>query len=162
MLSKSLHVQIAVREISAAEALAGAPADPSNFTFEVHRVVKRLAPDKGADPDIRLAKALLARSRHNGPQEELWIANSIARLKMQGHMAPLEQGSGKLKGAQRFKEVATHVGHIAQAVAQLNKLKLRLNDEVRGMHTLCFHPLCTFSCARAGCMNLSINALSQR
>jgi hypothetical protein len=121
-------LQIAVREISADLAIAGAPAEPSSFTFEVRRVVHRLSLDE--DPDVRLAKALLARSRHNGPQEELWIANSIARVKEQGRLAPLDK-EVKHKGMKRFRAVAAHVSHIAQAVAQLNKLKLRLNDGVR-------------------------------
>lgn len=97
--------------------------------FQVFRVVKKILPGESQDPDVRLGKALLARSRNSGPQEELWIANSIAQLKAKGQLTSLSQ-AGQVKGVQRFREVAEHVGHVAQVVAKLNKLKLRLNDGV--------------------------------
>lgn len=124
-----IEMQIEVREISADQSIIGNAADAQHFMFKVFRAVKKISPGESQDPDVRLGKALLARSRNAGPQEELWIANSIAQLKAQGQLSSLSQ-AGHVKGVQRFKEVAEHVGHVAQVVAQLNKLKLRLNDGV--------------------------------
>jgi hypothetical protein len=128
-LDYSAHLQIEVEELGAGPNMPSSPADRQHFMFQVFRVVKKVLPEHSQDPDVTLAKALLARSRHAGPQEELWIANSIAKLKAQGELASLSQG-GTVKGVQRFREVAAHVGHVAQVVTQLNKLKLRINDGV--------------------------------
>jgi hypothetical protein len=122
-------LQIEVQEISADPSIGGGLADKQHFMFQVFRVVKKISPGESEDPDVRLAKVLLSRSRNAGPQEELWIANSIAQLKAHGQLASLSQGR-QVKGVQRFREVAEHVGHVAQVVAQLNKLKLRINDGV--------------------------------
>lgn len=133
-MNGSNNLQIEVREVSADPNIAGNAADKQHFMFQVFRVVKKIMPGESQDPEVRLGKALLARSRNAGPQEELWIANSIAQLKAQGQLGSLSQ-DGQVKGVQRFREVAEHVGHVAQVVAQLNKLKLRLNDGVSRLHT---------------------------
>jgi hypothetical protein len=125
----SVNLQIEVQEISTDPCVAGNLADTQHFMFQVFRVVKKFSPEESEDPDVRLAKVLLSRSRNAGPQEELWIANSIAQLKAQGQLESLSQGQ-QVKGVQRFREIAEHVGHVAQVVAQLNKLKLRLNTGV--------------------------------
>lgn len=130
MLEAFCDLQIEVREVSVDPSVEVDVADNQHFMFKVFRVVKRIMPAESEDPDVRLAQALLARSRNAGAQEKLWIANSIQQLKQQGQLASLSHG-GHAKGLQRFRKVAEHVGHVAQVVAQLNKLKLRLNDEVR-------------------------------
>lgn len=112
------------------------PTDKQHFMFKVFRVVKKSTPVEAQDPDVRLAQALLARSRNPGPQQELWIANSIAQFKAQGKLGTEHE---RLTQGVKFREAAGNVGHVAHVVAQLNKLKLRLNDGVRSLSTECIN-----------------------
>lgn len=68
--------QIEVREIHADEASAGRLARRECFMFSVEDVFANLATTNVGvhDPDVVLARAMLAKSRHQGPQAELWIA----------------------------------------------------------------------------------------
>lgn len=122
-------LQIDVLEISPHSEDAGIPGQLDCFMFTVQRVVARIEDEHARDPDVRLAKTLLSRSKHKGRQAELWVASEIAWLKKEGQLQP-SSSSGSVKGLQRFKQAATRVGHIAGAVMALNKLTMGLKDGV--------------------------------
>ena len=128
------YLQIEIREITADVQSDENPTDKQHFMFKVFRVVKKSTPVEAQDPDVRIAQALLTRSRNPGPQEELWIANSIAQFKAQGKLGT--EHERLTQGVKQFREAAGNVGHVAHVVAQLNKLKLRLNDGVRSLSEL--------------------------
>lgn len=132
-----LLLQIEVLEISPHPEVAGRPAKPDCFMFSVQRVVARIEDEHARDPDVRLAKTLLARSKHKGRQAELWVASEIAWLKKDGQLKPRSNSGEGVKGIQRFKEAATRVGQIASTVMALNKLQMGLKDGVGFSDAFC-------------------------
>lgn len=124
-------MQIQVLEIDPVAESVGVPAQPDCFMFSVQRVVARIEEEHANDPDVRLAKTLLARSKHKGRQAELWVAGEIAWLKKEGQLKPSSSSGGSLKGIQRFKQAAARVGYIASTVMALNRLTMGLRDGVR-------------------------------
>jgi hypothetical protein len=69
-------LQIEVREIHADESAAGRLARSECFMFSIEDVFANLAAIDASnrDPDVVLAQKMLAKSRHDGPQAQLWIA----------------------------------------------------------------------------------------